>query len=453
MPYQGSDRLPAQGASKTSHIDLIASLVDDPDATADSLSGAWRSCQQGVLEDCDLPNLSSFAAWMHRERMAVEKLRRKLAKRLVGMDGMPIEDAIQWGDAWLDDDPLGHDAAVNAVALRLKAGRIDEAEALRAEMVQRFRQANRQPPEWPDGPSLIPSEASPTSISGEDDDRALRIHQRVRFVKAKDDTCLAWATVGADGPPLVKAANWLSHMELDWESPIWSPLFRDLARDRCLVRYDERGCGLSDWDVPEISFETFVTDLETVVDAAGLDRFPLLGISQGAAVSIEYAARHPERVSHLILFGGYAEGWRHSASPQEFREREAVMVLTEAGWGRDDPTYRHLFTQTFMPTATGEELSWFNSFQRLTTSPQNAVRFLDAFSRIDVRHRLSELRTPTLVLHSRGDRRIPLNTGRALAATIPGAEFVGLDSSNHLLLGREPAAEVFLTAIRDFLSR
>ncbi len=278
--------------------------------------------------------------------------------------------------------------------------------------------------------------------------------QTVRFCKASDGTSLAWSRVGVENnaAPLVKAANWLTHLERDWEAPIWSPLFRALAQKRPLVRYDERGCGLSDWNVAEISFETFVTDLEAVVDAAGIDRFPLLGISQGASVSIEYAARHPERVSHLILFGGYAAGWRHTATPEQAQEREAVMVLTQAGWGRDDPAYRHIFSSTFMPSATAAELSWFDEFQRQTTSPQNAVRFLHAFADIDVRERLSSINVPTLVLHSNGDHRIPVKTGTELAAAIPNAQFVGLDSDNHLLLGREPASKAFIETIDRFLS-
>lgn len=285
-------------------------------------------------------------------------------------------------------------------------------------------------------------------------DRAIQRSQEVRFAHAGDGTSLAWTAVGpVDGPPIVKAANWLSHLALDWEAPIWSPLFRDLARDRRFVRYDERGCGLSDWRVPEISFETFVTDLETVVDAAGFERFALLGISQGAAVSIEYAVRHPGRVSHLILFGGYDAGWRHCASAADIREREAIRVLIEAGWGSDDPAYRHPFSQTFMPTATDAELAWFDDFQRRTTSPFNAARFLDAFATIDVRHRLAELRVPTLVLHSRGDQRIPHASGRRLAASIPNAEFVTLDSANHLLLEHEPASRILLDAVRRFLAR
>ena len=267
---------------------------------------------------------------------------------------------------------------------------------------------------------------------------------------AEDSVRIAYATVG-EGEPLVKAANWLTHLELDWDAPIWSPLFRQLARDHQLVRYDERGNGLSDWDVDDLSFDAFVTDLESVVDAVGEERFALLGISQGAAVSIEYAIRHPERVSKLILFGGYPAGWRIDASKATIREREAILTLTATGWGQDNPAYRQIFSSTFMPSATPEELEWFNEFQRATTSPENAVKFLSAFGDIDVRHQLAKLTVPTLVIHSRGDQRIPMETGLELATTIPNAEFVGLESENHLLLGREPASDDFVAAIRQFL--
>lgn len=219
-----------------------------------------------------------------------------------------------------------------------------------------------------------------------------------------------------------------------------------------MIRYDERGCGLSDWDVENIGFDEFVEDLEQVVDVAGLERFPLLGISQGAAVSIAFAAKHPERVSKLVIFGGYDTGWRYTATPDEVREREAVMVLTETGWGSDNPAYRHLFSRTFMPGANAEELAWFDEFQRLTTSPRNAVRFLEAFSTIDVRDLLAQVQCPTLVVHSRGDLRIPFATGRSIAARIPDAELVGLDSNNHLLLGREKASEEFVERVRAFLA-
>ena len=435
-------------------IHQVAQLGDDEDAGPEALAAAWKACRQILLQDCDLPDLFEFSAWLQRERTEIVRLRTRLARRLAGMPGIPPDEAVDWADAWLEDAPFDRDAAIGALSARLQAGRRDQADALRGALEKKFRAANLEPPAWPVAPQRSSNADAGRLMSNEEVDRKLRVQQRVRFVAARDGVSLAWATVGADGlAPIVKAANWLSHLELDWEAPIWSPLFRELARHRRLIRYDERGCGLSDWNVPEISFDTFVADLEAVVDAAGLDQFPLLGISQGASVSIEYAARHPHRVSHLILFGGYPAGWRHLATPEEAREREAIMVLIEAGWGRDDPAYRHLFSQTFMPGATNDELSWFDDFQRRTTSAKNAVLFLEAFSQIDVRHRLREIRVPTLVLHSRGDQRIPVGVGRALATEIPGAEFVSLDSPNHLLLGRESASAAFLATVRNFLGR
>lgn len=275
--------------------------------------------------------------------------------------------------------------------------------------------------------------------------------QKIKFCTTNDLVRLAYATVG-EGPPLVKAANWLSHLELDWDAPIWSPLFRELAQDHHFIRYDERGNGLSDWDVQDISFDAFVEDLEVIVDSLNLEKFPLLGISQGAAVSIEYAVRHPERVSHLILFGAYSHGWRIGTSPQVIKEREAIMTLTETGWGQDNPAYRQIFSSTFMPSANTAQLNWFNEFQRQTTSPENAVRFQSAFGDIDVRHQLSKVSVPTLVIHSAGDRRIPMSSSREIAATIPNAEFVSLHSDNHLLIENEPAAKEFVDAVRQFIS-
>jgi pimeloyl-ACP methyl ester carboxylesterase len=252
-------------------------------------------------------------------------------------------------------------------------------------------------------------------------------------------------------PPLLITANWLSHLELDWDAPFWMPLFRDLAKNFHIVRYDGRGYGVSTWDAPDIGLDAFVADLRTVADAAGLERFALLGISPGAAVSIEFAARHPERVSHLILCGSYVAGWRHIESAEEAREREAILLLAEAGWARNNRTYRTLFSHGFLPNATAAEKRWFDDFQRRTTSAKNAMRLLDAFTSFDVRERLPQLTTPTLVIHSRGDTRVPVATARETAKQIPGAELLELASNNHLLLGREPAAADFLRAVRRFL--
>jgi pimeloyl-ACP methyl ester carboxylesterase len=275
--------------------------------------------------------------------------------------------------------------------------------------------------------------------------------QRIGFCQAHDGTKIAYAKIGT-GPPILKAANWLNHLEFDWESPIWGKSFAAIARYRTFIRYDERGNGLSDWDVDDLTFEAFVEDLEAVADHLGLERFPLLGISQGCAVSIEYAVRHPERVSGLILIGGYAAGWRYLASPEEQARREAVRTLTEVGWGTDNPAYRHIFSQTFMPDASPDELAWFDDFQRQTTSPANAARFQDAFGYIDVRHRLADVGVPTIVLHSKYDQRIPLDVGREVAAGIPNARFVPLESRNHILVENEPAWKVCFDTVAQFLA-
>jgi pimeloyl-ACP methyl ester carboxylesterase len=274
--------------------------------------------------------------------------------------------------------------------------------------------------------------------------------QEVTFCRTDDGVNLAIAASGA-GLPLVKTANWMNHIEFDWQSPVWSPLL-DLLSEKCrLIRYDERGTGLSDWDVKDISFDAFVRDLETVVDNLGLERFALLGISQGAAVSIAYATRHPERVSRLILYGGFSLGWRKSGSERLVKQLEALLTLIRHGWGRDNPAFRQVFTSLFVPGATEEETKWWNDLQRTSTSPENATRLIDTFGTIDVRDLLPQVAAPTLVVHSRGDVPVPFKLGLALARGIPNARLLALESNNHLILSHEPAWERFAQEIRDFL--
>ncbi len=276
------------------------------------------------------------------------------------------------------------------------------------------------------------------------------LQQEIRFCTAPDGVGIAYATVG-QGPPLVKTANWMNHLEYDWESPVWRHLLRELAGDHLLIRYDERGNGLSDWDAGDISFEAMVRDLETVVDAVGLERFPLLGISQGCAVSIAYAVRHPERVTRLVLHGGYATGWQIRGSESERVRRGAMMTLAREGWGQDNPAFRQMFTSLYLPDATPEQADAWNEMQRLTTSAENAVKLMSVFGEIDVHPLLPRVEAPTLVLHSRGDLPVPFEAGRELAASIPGASFVPLDSRNHLILEQEPAFEKFVEAVRNFI--
>jgi pimeloyl-ACP methyl ester carboxylesterase/DNA-binding winged helix-turn-helix (wHTH) protein len=279
-----------------------------------------------------------------------------------------------------------------------------------------------------------------------------RPQQRVQLCTGLAGVHLAYASVGA-GPTLVKAANWLSHLDYDWESPVWRHWWRELSARYRLVRYDERGCGLSDWDVEDFSLEAWVADLESVVDAEGLDRFVLLGISQGGPVAITYAARHPERVRGLILFGSFMQGRRIRASTVQDQDEARVQVqLVRLGWGQDNATFRRVFAMQFMPDGTQEQWKAFDELQRRTTSTANAVRFVEAFGGIDVTNLVGSVSAPSLVIHSRGDVRLPLEGSRQLAALLPHSRFVILDTANHLLLEDEPAWPRFLAEIDAFIA-
>ena len=262
---------------------------------------------------------------------------------------------------------------------------------------------------------------------------------------------IAYSRVGS-GPPLVKAGNWLNHLEYDWESPVWSHTLKFLARDHQLIRYDSRGNGLSDWDVEDISFDAFVRDLECVADAAKLDRFALFGVSQGCAVSIAYAVRHPERVSKLVLYGGFAMGRRHRGDADDVARSDAMITLMRTGWGQDNPAFRQVFTSLFVPGGSLDQMNWFNDLQRKTTSPDNAVRIRLVSDYLNVMDLLPRVTAPTLVLHCRDDAICPFEEGRRLAAGIPGARFVGLEGCNHLILESDPGWSRFRDEITAFLA-
>ena len=355
-----------------------------------------------------------------------------------------------WGDRFVSESALasrlksarravGDDGAAQRI-IRTVFGRGDQFVAPLVEhLATTANGASSAPP-------VVPVAAAPAVVAP-----AKSLHQAIRFCRAPDGARIAYATMG-EGPVLVKAANWLTHLDHDRETFVWRHWLEGLARNRTLVRYDERGCGMSDWDVQSFDFDDWVDDLELVVDAAGLDTFPLLGVSQGAAVAVAFAARYPQRVTRLILCGSYGRGrLLRAGSEEERREAALDLEVARVGWGRDDSSFRQMFTSQFLPDGTLEQWREFNDLQRMTTSPANAVRFLETFAEIDVTDLAPKVDCPTLVIHSRDDRRVPLTTARELAAMIPDAQLVSLPSRNHILLD-EPAWPAFLTEIDRFLA-
>ena len=416
---------------------LRAHAESDSDGQASEPEDSWFD---PFCDGLELPRCDEFQAWFAAERENVRQLQIALLRRLADRP-TPAQTLVPLRRL-VAIDPLDENARVRLVEALAAAGRRGEAEEQRRLAIAALAEAGIGVP----AALRRPIE----EMSAEPATAPVAMVQRTQFCTARDGTGIAYACVG-EGPPIVKTANWLNHIEYEWESPIWRHWLRELTREHQLLRYDERGNGLSDWKVADLSFDAFVNDLESVVDAAGLDRFDLLGISQGCAVSIAYAVRHPERVKRMVLVGGYAMGWALRDDPDEIARREAMVTLTRAGWGQDNPAFRQLFTNLYFPGASQEQVEWFNELQRVSTSPEGAQRLQRALSLIDVSAILHRVSVPTLIMHSRGDAVVPFAAGRGLAARIPGARFVGLDSDNHLVLDSEPAWQMLVDQLRDFL--
>ncbi len=387
------------------------------------------------FEDCEL-DLARFelrrdGTVVHVEPQVLEVLDYLIAHRDRLVPKAELFDAV-WGDRFVSE---------SALTSRLKQARRavgDDGQAQRVIATVHGRGYRFV--------ASVDEEGDESSKAG-----ALPIEQEVRYVVSDDGVGLAWASAG-EGPPLVKAANWLTHLHHEWDSPIWAHWLHGLARRHRLIRYDERGCGLSDWDVADFGFGAWVKDLEVVADAAGAERFDLLGLSQGGAVAIAHAVRHPERVRRLVLSGAYSRGRLVRAESPELRAEAALdLELGRVAWRRDDDAFRQVFAAQFVPDGTRELWDAFNALQRTTTSSDNVVRFLDEFAHIDVSDLAPQVRCPTLVVHARGDLRVPESQARELAALIPDSRLVLLNSRNHILTADEPAWAVFLSEVESFL--
>lgn len=282
-----------------------------------------------------------------------------------------------------------------------------------------------------------------TARSGESE------RQEITFSRASDGVNIAIGRSG-DGPVLLKTANWLNHLEFDWQSPIWAPLFSRLAERLCLVRYDGRGSGLADRDAADISFDGFLRDLDAVTATIKPEKFALLGLSQGVAGAIAYAVKNPERVSKLILYGGYARGRNRSGDASDREKGQALLALMRQGWGAEGSAFMRAFSSIYLPNGTAEQIRWFSEMQRMATSGEIAARLRAACDDIDVADLLPRVRVPTLVIHARNDNVVPYAQGRAIAAAIPDAKFVTLETENHVPLPGDPAWEKLVGEILSF---
>ncbi len=392
------------------------------------------------LEGLQLPHCDQFQAWLLSIREDTRRWQVALLAALARRSDDPKE-ILEAARGWTERAPFDADARIALLTALERTGRHAEVAGQRALALAKLEEGAIAIP------MALRQVGVPTVHSRPND----AFQQQVRFCVASDGTGLAWSRVGT-GPPLVKTANWLNHLEYDFDSPVWRHWITTFVDGRSLIRYDERGNGLSDWDAADISFDAFVDDLASVVDAAELEQFDLLAVSQGCCVAVAYAVRNPDRIRRLVLYGGYAAGWRARGDMRELARREAMITLTRDGWGQNNPAFRQMYTSLFFPDASQTEMDWFNELQRMTTSPRNAERLSEAFAIMDVRPLLARVAVPTLVMHAREDAVVPFAVGRSLAAGIPAAQFVALESRNHLLLESEPAWEKFVANLTAFLA-
>ena len=377
------------------------------------------------LEGLDLPRCPVFEAWRTFHADALDRTRSLILRTLIERLRSDPERALPYAQALQSMDPTDEQVSLEikslATSTRQKATQLGSA----SEGLERH--------------------------DGGLHDASVERSPKIHYCRSPDGVQIAYAISGT-GPPILRAAHWMSHLQYEWESPVWRHWIDSLSKENTLIRYDERGNGLSDWNSSDLSFAAMVSDLESVADASGLSEFTLLGVSQSCAVAVAYVVRHPERVPRLVLYGGYAKGWRKRGDRHEIDTHEAMTTLIREGWGRDNPAFRQLFTETFIPGASREQMAWFNGLQKESASPVNASRLHYAFGDMDVSAILGEVSVPTLVLHARNDAAVPFEEGKALAAGIPGARFVDLNSANHILLSDEPAFADFLREVRSFIS-
>ncbi|WP_198671188.1 alpha/beta fold hydrolase [Oceanibium sediminis] len=398
------------------------------------------------LDGFDL-NDDAFDTWLIAERRHLEAQALSVLGRLTDhyRRASRIEDALNSADLALRIDPLQEDIHRQIIELHVASGALCEARKHAEHCRDLIRSELGVDPEPDtfralDDPSLVHPPAPRSARS---------VHQTIRHVTAGDGTSIACGIIG-HGPTLLKTPNWMTHLAFEEHSPVWRHFLEFFSEAHRFVRYDQRGNGLSDWDCPDISFDSFRIDLDAVVDAIVDEPAVVLGISQGAPIAVDLAVRRPERVRGLILLGGFVTGMARRGD--DAREAsEAVDRLIRFGWGRDNPSLRMLYTSSLIPGGSKRQMDWYNEMMRIGTSPENAVRIRHALSHIDISDLLAQVRVPTLVCHAIGDRISPLAEGERLAREIPNARLVPLDSDNHIPLENERAWTTFSMEARHFL--
>jgi pimeloyl-ACP methyl ester carboxylesterase/predicted ATPase len=427
--------------------EVVKRSTAELEAIAATIHGAF-------LEDLSLPRCLEYEAWRSAHASEFETLR--LATLRILVERLTTDDpgrALEYAHTLKRLNP--EDGSLVSVIKSLTA-------AVRERHVTAFPPetgSERRPSDAPAAQSSAlatpPRPGTSTVDTGGDSapiaERASAPKQDIRYCLTPDGVRLAYATVG-EGPVMVRAPHWMTHLEYDCDSPIWRPWIEELSRSYRLIRFDQRCNGLSERGVSEVSFDAMLSDLEAVVEATGVERFILLGVSQSCAVSVAYAAKHPERVRALILYGGYAKGWRLRGDQREIARREAMSVLIRGGWGLDAPMFRQLFTSMYVPHATPEQMSWYNDLQRHSATVHDAHRLMNAIAEIDVSDLLHKVRVPTLVLHAKGDLAVPFASGGTLAEHIPDAKLVELPSDNHILLKGEAGFDQFFAEVRRFIA-
>jgi len=447
-PVVTADRNQVGVRLEPGQVDLLAvraTLRDGVDGAATQILESLAAMFAGpFLADLDLPQSPELQSWIAATREEARRLHADILYTLDDRHAADPERALPYARELVRLDPWAESAWTRLIERLNALGRHQEAEAQYAAAAKALADLGgptRRLERARQSTVAQPAPAPPTPAP------LVEMRQDIRFCRTTDGVRIAYALAG-EGRPLVKSANWMNHLEYDWESPIFAHFLRGLADGRQLLRYDARGNGLSDWDVGEVGQEAWYADFEAVIEASGFDRFPILGQSQGAASAITYAVRHPERVTHLVLHGAFPAGRRDAAG---IAERKAMTTLIRGGWAQENPAFRQLFASLFIPGATRDLADAFNELQRRSTSAECAARYFEAAGQLDVRELLPQIKVPTLVLHSRGDAMVPIEAGRLLAAAIPGARFVALPGQNHMLLEDEPATPRFFEELRLFL--